>query len=129
ICFADIYQKSKSLLKGDEPVLIKGQLDVSEENVKIVANDIKSLQDAPDISPYLSVHFQVDAQGMSSDDYILQIKYLSDKHKGSSEGYIHLLNGNSETIIFLGNERRFQLTPELLKATRLVLGPNSVKYR
>ena len=129
ICFADVYQKSRSLLKGDEPVLIKGQLDISEENVKIIANDITPLQDAPDISPYLSVHFQVDTQGISTEDYILHIKHLSDKHKGSSEGYIHLLNGNSETIIYLGNDRHFQLTPELLKATRLVLGPNSIKYR
>ena len=129
ICFADVYQKAKALLKGDEPVLLKGQLDISEENVKIIANDITPLQDAPDISPYSSVHFQIETQAVSSEDYIVQIKYLSDKYKGSSEGYLHLLNGNSETIIFLGNDRRFQLIPELLKATRLVLGPNSIKYR
>ena len=129
ICFADVYQKAKALLKGDEPVLLKGQLDISEENVKIIANDITPLQDAPDISPYSSVHFQIETQAASSEDYIVQIKYLSDKYKGSSEGYLHLLNGNSETIIFLGNDRRFQLTPELSKATCLVLGPNSIKYR
>jgi len=130
ICFADIYQRSKALLKGDEPLLLKGQLDISEENVKIIANDITALQDAPDISPYYSsVHFQVETQSMSSEDYILQIKYLSDKYKGTAEGFIHLLNGNSETIIFLGSDCRFQLTPELLQATRLVLGPNSIKYR
>jgi len=129
ICFADLYQKAKVLLKGDEPVLLKGQLDVSEENVKIIANDITALHDAPEISPYTSVHFQIETYGVSSEEYVTQIKHLSDKHKGSSEGYIHLLNGSSETIIFLGNDHRFQLTPELMKATRLVLGPNSIKYR
>ncbi|MCK9392726.1 MAG: hypothetical protein M0Q01_14305 [Syntrophales bacterium] len=129
ICFADIYQKAKALLKGDEPVLLKGQLDISEENIKIIANDITALQDAPDISPYSSVHFQIETQGVSSEDYITQIKYLSDKYKGPSEGYIHLMNGNSETIVYLGNNSRFQLTTELLKATRLVMGPNSIKYR
>jgi DNA polymerase-3 subunit alpha len=129
ICFADIYQRSKALLKGDEPLLLKCQIDISEENVKIIANDITALQDAPDISPYSSVHFQVETQSMSSEDYILQIKYLSDKYKGTAEGFIHLLNGNSETIIFLGSDCCFQLTPELLQATRLVLGPNSIKYR
>jgi len=129
ICFADIYQKSKALLKGDDPVLLKGQLDISEENVKIIANDITALQDAPDISPYSSVHFQIETQSMLCEDYVTQIKDLSNKYKGLSEGYIHLLNGNSEMIIFLGNDCRFQLTPELLKATHLVLGPNSIKYK
>jgi DNA polymerase III subunit alpha len=129
ICFADIYQRSKDLLKGDEPLLLKGQLDVSEENVKIIANDITALQDAPDISPYSSVHFQVETQNIASEDYILQIKYLADKYKGQSDGFIHLLNGNSETIIYLGADCRFQLTPDLLQAARLVLGPNSSKYR
>ena len=129
ICFADIYQKAKALLKGDEPVLLKGQLDISEENIKIIANEITALHDAPEVSPFSSVHFQIETHGISTEDYITQIKYLSDKYKGSSEGYIHLLNGSSETIIFLGNDRRFQLTPELMKASRLVLGPNSIKYR
>ena len=116
-------------MKGDEPVLLKGQLDISEENIKIIANEITALHDAPEVSPFSSVHFQIETHGISTEDYIVQIKYLSDKYKGSSEGYIHLLNGSSETIIFLGNDRRFQLTPELMKASRLVLGPNSIKYR
>jgi DNA polymerase-3 subunit alpha len=58
----------------------------------------------------------------------LNIKYLANKYKGTSEGYIHLLNGGSETIVYLGNDCRFHLTPELLKAARLLLGPQAARY-
>ena len=129
ICFADVYQRGRELLKSDEPLLIKGQTDVSEENVKIIANEITLIQDAPDVSPYTSVHFYIDSQNSADDNNILNIKYLSNKYKGTSDGYIHLLNGVSETVVYLGNDCRFHLTSELLKAARLILGPQSSFYR
>jgi len=128
ICFSEVYQKSRELLKSDEPLLIRGQTDVSEEKVKIIANEIKLLQDVPEVSPHNSVHFYLDTRIPTNDNMILNIKYLANKYKGTSEGYIHLLNGGSETIVYLGNDCRFHLTPELLKAARLLLGPQAARY-
>lgn len=129
VCFAEVYQQGRELLQGDEPLLIKGHAYVSEESVKVIANEICLLQDAPDVSPYASVHFYIDSRLSTNDNNILNLKYLSKKYKGYSEGYIHLLNGTSETVVYLGDDCRFHLTSELLKAARLLLGPQSAFYR
>jgi len=127
ICFADVYQGAKTLLKGEEPLLIKGQLDVAEESIKIIAGEILLLQDAPEISPYSTVHFQVDSRIVNDNGKILSIKELANKYKGTADGFIHLLNGETETIVYLGADCRFLLNADFLKDSRRLLGPNAVR--
>jgi len=127
ICFADVYQGAKTLLKGEEPLLIKGQLDVAEESIKIIAGEIRLLQDAPEISPYSTVHFHVDSRIVDDVGIILSIKDLANKYKGTADGFIHLLNGETETIVYLGADCRFHLNADFMKESRRLLGPNAVR--
>ncbi|MCG6537237.1 MAG: DNA polymerase III subunit alpha, partial [Syntrophales bacterium LBB04] len=39
IFFADVYKKTDLILKGDEPVLIKGYVDVAEDSIKVIASE------------------------------------------------------------------------------------------
>jgi len=85
IFFADIYKKAYPLLHGEEPVLIKGSVDVSEEGIKIIASDTNALATAIDqpFVPFISL--------LTPDNYLLILleafKRLLGKHSGKADGF------------------------------------------
>ncbi len=43
IVFSDLYSKTQELLKSDEPLLVTGTAEISEDNARIIATDIENL--------------------------------------------------------------------------------------
>jgi DNA polymerase-3 subunit alpha len=126
IFFADIYRSSFSLLHSDEPVLIKGTIDAGEEGIKVIASELTALANAGE-KPFNSVHFFIDVLRSSPDDILLLNRLLS-KHSGDSDGYIHIINGRTEVVIFLGKESRFKLSNHLKEETDRLFGEGSTHF-
>ena len=142
IFFADVYKKAYPLLHGDDPVLIRGVADVSEEDagggdphvfngakvkdVKIIAAEIETLVNALD-QPPRTVHFRCDA-GHLSDESLEAFKRLLEKHAGRTDGYIDLLNGQSRTVIYLGANCRLDPSGALKKEADRILGAGATRY-
>jgi len=126
IFFADIYKTSFALLHSDEPVLIKGIIDAGEEGIKVIASELTALADAGEKS-FNSVHFFVDVSKSSPDDIIIFNKLLFN-HTGKSDGYIHIINGKSEVIIYLGKECRIELSEQLKEETDRIFGEGSTHF-
>jgi DNA polymerase III subunit alpha len=130
IFFADIYQKYYTLLHEEEPIVIKGTIDVSggEETQKItvIAQEVTSLTQSLE-NPYKQVRFMVDTNKVSPENISLLISSIKKFH-GKYEGYMHILNGKSETIVYLGDEFRLDINDKLKKEADGILGEGATIY-
>ncbi len=128
IVFPDLYRKAFSIFHGEEPVLIKGTLDVNEESVKVIASDAIILSDSLE-EPFSSVHFTVDVAKSAGKDIEL-IKKLLQKHKGKYDGYIHLIVADkSETVIYLGKDLKLDISDDIKREADNILGPGTTQFR
>jgi DNA polymerase-3 subunit alpha len=130
IFFADIYKKYYSLLHEEEPIVIKGTLDIggSEETPKltVIAQEVTSLTQSLE-NPYKQVRFMVDTNKVSTENISSLISSIKKFH-GKYEGYVHILNGKSETIIYLGDEYRLDINDKLKKEADNILGEGATIY-
>jgi DNA polymerase-3 subunit alpha len=120
IVFSDLYRASSAILKGDEPIIVKGRADIGDDSAKIVATEILPLSACIE-NPFGSVHFKIDCQLDAS--AIEELYKLLHKHSGKSDAYIHLLQpDHSETIIYLGKGLKVNIS-SLLKeeADKLIM--------
>ncbi|MEE9912574.1 MAG: DNA polymerase III subunit alpha [Deltaproteobacteria bacterium] len=126
IFWADVYKKYYELLHADEPVVIQGSIDVGDESLKIIALDVVPLAKALE-NPYKQVRFMINTDRVSPE----KIKSLYDtikKFNGKYEGYIHILNEKSETIVRLGDGTKLDICDRLQQEADGILGEGSTIY-
>ena len=130
IFFGDLYKKYYEILHEEEPVVIKGTLDISggEETPKItlMAQEVTTLAKSLE-NPYKQVRFMVDTNKVSAENISLLISSLKKFH-GKYESFMHILNGKSETIIYLGDECRLDINENLKKEADNILGQGATIY-
>ena len=130
IFFGDLYKKYYEILHEEEPVVIKGTLDISggEETTKItlMAQEVIPLAKSLE-NPYKQVRFMVDTNKVSAENISLLISSLKKFH-GKYESFMHILNGKSETIIYLGDECRLDINENLKKEADKILGQGATIY-
>jgi DNA polymerase-3 subunit alpha len=126
IFWADVYKKFYELLHADEPVVISGTIDIGDESLKIIAQDVIPLVKALE-NPYKQVRFMIDTEKVSLEN-IKPLYETIKKYNGKYEGYIHILNGKSETIVRLGEESRLDICDRLQREADLILGEGATVY-
>ncbi|MEA2014217.1 MAG: DNA polymerase III subunit alpha, partial [Thermodesulfobacteriota bacterium] len=129
VVFAELYRNSMFIINSEEPLYIKGRLDIGDEGegAKIVASEITTVEEAMK-TPFSSVHFMIDAE--ESDRKLLEaLKVILDRQKGKGSAYIHLQFLNStETIISLGEGSRIEISENLKKEADELLGPGATRF-
>jgi len=126
IFWADTYKKCYSVLHEDEPVVIQGIIDVGDESLKIIAQEAAALSKALE-NPYKQVRFMVNADKISSET-IISLNETIKKYHGKYDGYLHIINGKSETIVYLGDEMRVDINDKLKKEADSILGEGATIY-
>lgn len=126
ICFADLYSKAFGLVHSDDPVLIKGTIDAGDEGIKVIASEIILLRDAIE-QPYNVVDFTVDVLRSSTTD-IESLHKLLAHHKGRCDGFIRIVNGNSEVIVYLGRDFQLELNDKLKAESDRLLGAGATRF-
>jgi DNA polymerase-3 subunit alpha len=128
IFFAELYKKYYALLHEEEPIVVKGTLDVGggEETPKIIAQEVISLSTSLE-NPYKQVRFMVNANKVSVESISSFISSMK-KFQGKYEGYMHILNGQSETIVYLGDGCRLDINDKLKKEADGILGEGATIY-
>ncbi len=126
IFFADAYKKFYSLLHADEPVVVKGNIDIGDETPKLIANDVITLAQAL-ANPYKQIRFMVDA-GKVSTENIISFCNAMKKYNGKYDSYIHILNDKSETIVYLGEQLRLDISDKLKREADSILGEGATIY-
>jgi DNA polymerase-3 subunit alpha len=96
--FSDLYAQAQELLRSGKPLLVSGNREGDQENPKILAQEIHSLEDAPRRLSN-ALHIRISTTGTDP----LQIKELSRilrKHQGRVPVKLHVVIPNrTETII------------------------------
>lgn len=128
IFFAELYKKYYSFLHEEEPIVVKGTLDIGggEETPKIIALEVTSLSKSLE-NPYKQVRFMVDASKVSTESLSSFISSMK-KFQGKYEGYMHIMNGKSETIVYLGDDFRLDINDKLKKEADSILGEGATIY-
>jgi DNA polymerase-3 subunit alpha len=128
IVFSDLYRETFFHINGDEPLLIKGRVDAGEENIKIVASEVLTLEEAVK-SPFTTVHFMVDVTKTKESDIEL-LNTMLHRYKGKYKAYMHIIaNKVSETVIYLGEKCRLNISEDIKKEADEILGAGTTKFR
>jgi len=125
IFFPEIYQGCYDLLHGEEPLLIKGTVDIGEESVKVIAAEATLLANAAD-KPYHSAYFTMVVNRSTADDIEALCRCLR-KHVGKQDGYIKLVEERCETVIYLGEDLKLDLNHDLKKEAERILGIGAIQ--
>jgi DNA polymerase-3 subunit alpha len=126
IVFPDIYRNNIKLLHEDKPIVVKGSVDAGEENVKLIVSEISSLADVAEKS-YSAAYFTVDIEKTTPDGLASLYQCLG-KYLGKQEGYIRLLDQRCETLIYLGDDRRIDISAPLKTEADSILGSGSTYF-
>ncbi len=125
VAFPEVYAASADLLGEEEPLMVTGELDVGEENCKLLASHIGLLKDAREKSTDM-VHFRLNAVGLE-DQQLRALKELVQRHRGKCRVRLHLtVPGQSETVVSLPENLRVAPTDEMMDAAEEIFGYNVV---
>jgi DNA polymerase-3 subunit alpha len=120
IVWPDTYKKCFALLGADDPIYVKGRLEVGEDRIQVIANEIDGLAQAAKNQKNGAangngekVHVYVREAEVSAEELILLRDTLLD-FPGRSTVYLHMLQStNGETVIELPDQVRIASSPEL----------------
>jgi DNA polymerase-3 subunit alpha len=130
IAWPDTYKKCAELLAADDPIFVKGRLEVGEERMQIIASEVASLAEAVKNQKNGrnngngdKVHLYIREAEVSPEELVVLRDTLLD-YPGASTVYLHLLEASSgETVIELPEQVRIKSTPELEEAVERLFGP------
>jgi DNA polymerase-3 subunit alpha len=126
IFFPEIYKSSYDLLHGEEPLLVKGTVDIGEDSVKVIATEGTLLAAAAE-KTYHSAYFTMVANRSTAEDIETLCRCLR-QHSGKQEGYIKLVEERSETLIYLGEDLKLDLTLTLKREAERILGIGAIQF-
>ena len=126
IFFPDVYRTAFDLLHGEEPLLFKGTLDVADDSVKVIASDVSLLSTATE-RQHNAVYFTVDVKKSSVEDVELLGRRLK-QFPGKCDGFLRLVGEKSETVIYLGEDMKVDLSVPLKQEADRILGAGASQF-
>jgi DNA polymerase-3 subunit alpha len=133
IAWPDTYRKCAELLGGDDPIFVKGRLEVGEDRMQVIANEIGALAEAVKNAKNGSVngngklngekiHLYVRESEVSPDELVRLRDTLLD-YPGRATVLLHMVGIDAETVIELPDQVRISSTPELEATVEQLFGP------
>ncbi len=130
IIFPDLFSKAKDILKSDEPVMIKGVLEVNETSRKIIAQDIIPLEDVKK-NAIVGLEICLDEKSITK-NLLLRLRQIVSNHPGDRELRFRVKvseNGHKKELL-ISAHKSFYITPsqEILNEMQELLGPERVHF-
>ena len=127
VVFPEAYTQAADLLTSEEPLLVRGTVDVGEDANKVLVNEILSLKDVKERLTRV-VHFRLTTPGLD-DRQLRSLKDIMTRYRGDCESQIHLVIPNrSETVIRLPEGLRIQACDEMMDDVEKLFGYNVVTF-
>jgi DNA polymerase-3 subunit alpha len=129
IVWPDVYRKCADLLASDDPIFIKGRLEIGEERIQVIASDVSALADAAvrekvngngpaDRGDGEKLHLHARESEISSAE-LVRLRDMLLEYPGSCTVFLHLYAASRrETIIELPSQVRVAATPELADSVK-----------
>jgi len=124
--FSLLYSKVYDLLADDSAILVQGHLQKEENSVKLLAENVISMDKAEETWT-TSIHFNLDIA--RTDKALLEkLNTALKRHPGSCKAYIHLLNPEkTETIIALSDTIKLKAGSSLIREVNRIVGYNTAE--
>jgi len=102
ILFPDVYKAALPILRGEDPILIRGILDLAEESIKLKGVEVRSMKDLS-VLPTKTLHVKIPFSALTK-PRLEDLKEILLANKGVTKVILHLVNGKRETVIALSDE-------------------------
>ena len=113
---------------GDDPVVVKGKLDVGDERAQIIVDELRPLTVAL-TDAVREVRIRAPRARMVNGD-LERIKELLGRFRGQSITYLHLgLDDGNEAIFLLGDDYKVAPTEAFVAELSALLTPDAVQLR
>ncbi len=110
ILFPEVFKSASNYLKGGDPLMVRGSLDLGEDRMKIKAIEVRPLASLTS-SPPMAVHLKLSHSSLSPPG-LVKLREAILAHKGACRMFLHIGNGEqSETVIALSDEFRVDPSP------------------
>ena len=127
IVFPEVYAASMDLLKGEEPLLISGELDIGEEACKVLAAEVSLLREVRQTMAQ-RVHIRLTTPGLD-EQQLRRLKEIVQRHRGQCEVQLHMIIPNrSETTITLPEQLKMAATDAALADAEALFGYNVMNF-
>ncbi|MEA3362660.1 MAG: DNA polymerase III subunit alpha [Thermodesulfobacteriota bacterium] len=127
IVFPEVYSAAMELLKGEDPLLVSGELDVGEEACKILATEVALLRDVKKTLAKL-VHIRLTTPGLD-ELQMRQLKGIIQRYRGKCNVQLHIVIPNrSETTITLPEQLKMSATDEAMADAEVLFGYNVMNF-
>jgi DNA polymerase-3 subunit alpha len=147
VIFPEVYMGAVDLLKSDEPLLVRGNVDAAEDagdegdgpgsgngraggasrGSKLLVSEVLSLKEVRERLTR-RVHFRLTTPGLD-DRQLRALREIMARYRGDCEGIIHLVIPNrSETILNLPDSLRIKACDDLMDDVERLFGYNVVNF-
>ena len=127
IVFPEVYSAAMEFIKGEDPLLVSGELDIGEEACKILATEISLLRDVKETLAKL-VHIRLTTPGLD-DRQMRQLKGIVQRYRGHCAVQLHITIPNRcETVIALPDQLKMAATDEAMADAEKLFGYNVMNF-
>jgi DNA polymerase-3 subunit alpha len=127
VVFPEVYAASMELLKGEEPLLVSGELDIGEESCKMLASGVELLSEVQQ-NQAKRVHIRLNAPGLN-EMQLRQLKSIVQRYRGECEVKLHLqIPHCSETTIKLPENLKMSASDDAMEDARVLFGYNVMNF-
>jgi DNA polymerase-3 subunit alpha len=103
ILFPEVFKAALPCLRGGDPLLVSGILDLSEEHIKIKGAEVRSLPELTSL-PEKPFHLRIPLPLLASSQ-LVDLKEIILANRGSSKVLLHFMDGtNRETVVALSDQ-------------------------
>jgi DNA polymerase-3 subunit alpha len=128
ILFPDVFNLYSPLLKGDEPLLIRGTAEVDGMSAKIIAQEVNSLENVRQKS-MKAIELNLRAETMSR-EFLEEIRDIIFRYPGECPVLFRVDTGQGKGVIIEAHDR-FKVSPcdEMMGEIEMMIGEKVVsKY-
>ena len=121
IAWPETYRRCEAAVHADEPVLVTGTLEVSEERCQVIADEVALLVDVRE-KTVKQVHIALRAERVDP-DALRTLRQTLVQHRGGCSAFLHLLLENrTETVIALPPELKVAPTERMVEDVERLFG-------
>ncbi|MSQ48125.1 MAG: DNA polymerase III subunit alpha [Deltaproteobacteria bacterium] len=128
IVWPEAYKQHEATIHADQPVCLRGALDIDDERCQIIADEVVPLESVA-TREVQQVHIQVPADVTTKED-LVALKDVLAQHTGGCQTFLHLMRPDyTETVIALPNALSVAPTRSMLLAVERLFGNGMTSFR
>ncbi|VAX21488.1 DNA polymerase III alpha subunit [hydrothermal vent metagenome] len=123
-----LYKKSVELIESDEPIFIKGKVEIDEEKgtSKVIADDIMTFEDARERFTNC-VHVRMSTPGLE-EETLMELKEIFEKRRGKCPAILHFMVPGKGELVMVASSSPVKAEESLIEEVENLLGAESVSF-